>query len=222
VRLVDVAANQKGGGVSSVVQIAPPRARLKQLPFNQTLGTEAMWYVIITESMLFVCMFGAYYYLGNNKDRWAEEVPPVLWFPLVLAAILITSSVILYFGEKQWEKHNYSAARWLLWLTVVFGLGFLALQGYEYYSDWSNLAPYSDSYGSIFYTITSLHAAHVCAGLLLLSFVGILPRYGDTPRTPHRPYKAVAMYWHFVDVVWVFIVTFLYCIPHLQRYLHVH
>ena len=208
--------------MSSVVQIAPPRARLKQLPFNQTLGMEGMWYVIITEAMLFACMFGAYYYLGNNKDRWSQEVPPTLWFPWVLLAILVSSSVILFIGEKQSQKHNYSGARLLLWITVVFGLGFLSLQGYEYYSDWKDLAPYSDSYGSIFYAITTLHAAHVCAGLLMLMFVGVLPRYGETPRTPHKPYKAVSMYWHFVDAVWVFIVIFLYTIPHFQRYLHVH
>jgi len=207
--------------MSSVVQVAPPRARLNELPLAQTRGKECMWYVILTEAMLFACLFASYYYLGNNKDRWSQETPPVLWFALVLLAILLTSSAILFYGEKQLKKHNYRAARLAVWVTILFGLGFLALQGYEYYSDWMNLAPYNDSYGSIFYTITSLHAAHVCAGLLMLGFLGVMPRYGETPRTPHKPYETIAMYWHFVDAVWVVIVTFLYVIPHFQRLAHV-
>lgn len=206
--------------MSSVVQVAPPGARLKQLPIDQYRGKWGMWCTIITETMLFVSMFAAYYYLGSNKDRWAEEVPPVLWFAFALAAVLISSSVVLMWGEKQLKAHNYTAARVAVWITVLLGLGFLAFQGYEYYSDWMNLAPYSDSYGSVFYAITTLHAAHVCAGLLMLMFLGIMPRYGETPRTPHRPYETIAMYWHFVDVVWLFIVTFLYVIPHIQRLHH--
>jgi heme/copper-type cytochrome/quinol oxidase subunit 3 len=113
-------------------------------------------------------------------------------------------------------------ARVALWITVFMGLAFLALQGVEYYYHWSELAPYSNSYGSIFYAITTLHAAHVIVGLLMLSYIGIQPRYGATRRTPHRPYSTVALYWHFVDAVWVFIVLLLYLIPNLQGMHHGH
>jgi cytochrome c oxidase subunit III len=102
------------------------------------------------------------------------------------------------------------------------GIGFLALQGFEYSVEWKDVTPYSDTYGSIFYTITTLHAAHVIAGLVMLMYIGVMPRYGDARRTPHKPYKTAALYWHFVDVVWVFIVLFLYIIPNFQRYMHVH
>ncbi len=102
------------------------------------------------------------------------------------------------------------------------GLVFLTLQALEYLDHWKSLAPYSDSYGSIFYTITTLHAAHVIVGLLLLSYVGVLPRYGQTRGSPHRPYAAVSMYWHFVDVVWLFIVILLYVIPTFQGHAHGH
>lgn len=53
---------------------------------------------------------------------------------------------------------------------------------------WADLAPYSDSYGSIFYTITSLHAAHVIVGLLLLIYTGVVPRFDKALRTPHKLY----------------------------------
>jgi cytochrome c oxidase subunit 3 len=206
--------------VSSIVQVAPPRARLSELPFYQQRGVQCVWCVVITEAMLFACMFAAYYYLGNNKDRWAEETAPSLHYPFILLAILLSSSAILHWGQKQAEVDNFGVARAAVWVTILFGLGFLALQGAEYYSEWATIAPYSDSYGSIFYTITSLHAAHVCVGLLLLIYLGVLPEYGLSKRTPRRPYATVAIYWHFVDAVWVFIVTLLYIIPNIQRLHH--
>jgi heme/copper-type cytochrome/quinol oxidase subunit 3 len=219
---MDVAARCEGGHVSSTAQIAPPRASLATLPIDQRRGIYAMWAVIATEAMLFICMFGAYYYLGNNKDRWSQESAPELRFPLILLVILLGSSFVLHWGERQVNGERFTLARAALWITVFLGLVFLALQGFEYYYHWSELAPYSDAYGSIFYTITSLHAAHVIVGLMMLAYIGIQPRYGATIRTPHKPYSTIALYWHFVDVVWVFIVIMLYVIPNIQRMHHVH
>lgn len=206
--------------MSSLVQVAPPRVKLSTLPLEQNRGVWAMWCVIATEGTLFACLFAAYYYLGNNKDRWAQESAPDLLFPFILLAILLSSSAVLMWGERQVKARHYAAGRAAVWLTILLGLVFLCMQGFEYYSNWMLLAPYSDSYGSIFYTITSLHGAHVCVGLLMLVFLGVLPRYGETARTPHRPYRTIAMYWHFVDVVWVFIVVLLYVIPAIQRLHH--
>lgn len=181
-----------------------------------------MWCTIATEAMLFVCMFGSYYYLGTDKVRWQTEYPPSLKYPFILLAILIGSSIVLEWGKKRLEAGQVRASRIALWVTVGMGLVFLTLQAYEYVDHWKSLTPYSDSYGSIFYAITTLHAAHVIAGLLLLSFVGILPRYGETRGSPHRAYAAVTMYWHFVDVVWLFIVTCLYVIPTFQGHAYGH
>ncbi|MEG9437909.1 heme-copper oxidase subunit III [Edaphobacter sp. HDX4] len=207
--------------MSSAVQVPPPRTSLSTLPLDQERGIYAMWTVIATELMLFVCMFGAYYYLGTNKDRWALETPPELKYPLILLAILLSSSFVLVWGERQLKTERFGAARAALWGAVFLGLCFMGLQVIEYVSHWKKLTPYSDSYGSIFYTITSLHAAHVVVGLLLLMYVGVLPRYGATLRTPHKAYKAVALYWHFVDFVWIFIVALLYVAPHFQGAPHV-
>jgi cytochrome c oxidase subunit III len=208
--------------VSSPVQIAPPQVRLAGLPLDQRRGIDAMWAVIATEGMLFACMFAAYYYLGSNKDRWSMEMPPKFYLALILAAVLISSSFVLHWGERQVKAARFGAARMAVWITILMGLIFLGIQGYEYYDHWAELAPYSDSYGSSFYAITSLHAAHVIAGLGLLGFLGVLPRYGETRRTPHRPYTVVSMYWHFVDVVWIVIVILLYLVPQFQRMSHVH
>ena len=208
--------------MSSLVQIQPPPAKLSTLPIDQTRGIQAVWALIATEATLFACMFGAYYYLGTNKDRWATQEPPHLVYPFVLLAILLGSSVVLHWGELQVEKQRYRAGRIALWFTVFLGLFFLVLQGFEYASEWSSLTPDSSSYGSIFYTITTLHAAHVIVGVLLLMYVGCQPHYGFARRSPHMPYQVASRYWHFVDAVWVFVVCLLYVVPNIQRYYYVH
>jgi heme/copper-type cytochrome/quinol oxidase subunit 3 len=208
--------------VSTAVQPAERRIILHDLPIDQNRGYFAMWCVIATEFMLFVSMFGSYYFLGNNKDRWAEEMPPHLTYPFILLAILLGSSFVLNWGERQVKRLNFSAARLALWITVLMGIGFLILQGFEYASHWKDLAPYSDSYGSIFYAITTLHAAHVIAGLLMLCYVGVIPRYGVTAGSPHRIYETVALYWHFVDFVWILVVTLLYVVPTFQGMAYGH
>jgi heme/copper-type cytochrome/quinol oxidase subunit 3 len=139
-----------------------------------------------------------------------------LKYPFFLLAILLLSSFVLHWGERRVKAEQFSAGRLAIWITVLMGMGFLVLQGFEYADHWKTLTPYSNSYGSIFYAITTLHAAHVIAGLLMLMFVGVIPQYGPTRRSPHRPYHAVALYWHFVDVVWIFIVLLLYVVPHIQ------
>jgi cytochrome c oxidase subunit III len=208
--------------VSSLVQIPPPSTRLSTLPIDQTRGIQAVWAVIATEGTLFACLFGAYYYLGTNKDRWATEKAPDLIYAFILLAILLTSSVVLHWGELQLEKERYREGRIALWVTVALGLGFLVLQAFEYISEWSHITPDTNSYGSIFYTITTLHAAHVIAGVLILMYVGCQPNYGFARRSPHMPYQVASRYWHFVDAVWVFVVSLLYVIPNLQRLYHGH
>jgi cytochrome c oxidase subunit III len=208
--------------LSSAVQIPPPRTRLATLPIDQQRGLNAMWLVILTEAMLFVCMLGAYYYLGSNKDRWGEESPPDLMFPFILLAILLGSSIVLHWGERQVRVERFGAARIALWITVVLGIVFTVIQSIEYVTQWKQLSISSDSYGSIFYTITSLHGAHVIVGLLMLAYVGIQSRFGKAMRSPHKPYETVARYWHFVDVVWIFIVALLYVVPHFQAIAHGH
>ena len=208
--------------MSSVAPITARRVILNTLPIDQHRGWYAMCCVIATEFMLFVCMFGSYYYLGTNRHWNDTETPPHLSYALILLAILLLSSLVLGWGERQVKTGAYVAARSALWVTVAIGIAFVVIQCFEYVDHWKTLAPYSDSYGSIFYAITTLHAAHVVAGLLMLAYVGILPRYGETRGTPHRVYSTVALYWHFVDLVWMLVVALLYVVPNLHGGSHGH
>lgn len=202
----------------STMYVKPAEAVVTSL--DDSRGIFAMWLVIATEASLFVTLFCAYFLIGNNKNRWTIDQPPKVHYALIMLAVLIASSLVLMWGERQFEKRRYGAARGALLATILIGLGFLVLQGFEYFDHWKSLTPYSDSYGSIFYTITSFHAAHVIVGLLILSYVLCLPRYAPAAESPYRPYHVASMYWHFVDIVWIVIVAILYIIPNLVVYVH--
>ncbi|MBV9760027.1 MAG: heme-copper oxidase subunit III [Acidobacteriaceae bacterium] len=201
--------------MSVALQCPRSSPSISELPLEERRGSYAMWCVIATESALFASFFAAYFYLGNNKARWQVDHPPKLLIALVLLAILVSSSFVLEWGKRRVVERRYAAARFLLAVTIFMGLVFLVLQAYEYIDHWKTLTPFSDSYGSIFYAITSFHAAHVIVGLLMLAYVLVLPRYAPARETPFRPYETVALYWHFVDVVWILVVLVLYVIPNM-------
>jgi heme/copper-type cytochrome/quinol oxidase subunit 3 len=179
-------------------------------------GSWAMLMFIATEAMLFVCLFFSYYYLGHPLAKWPPE-PPKYKLALVMLAVLVSSSLVLHEGEKADRRGESAAARGWTGLTVILGLLFIAIQVLEYRNHLQELQPTSDAYGSIFYTITSFHGAHLLLGLAMLAYVLVLPEIGPGRKPPHRPLHNASLYWHFVDVVWIFIVALLYVAPNLAR-----
>lgn len=181
-------------------------------------GTMAMWQVIATEAALFVALFSSYFFMGNNKSRWAVNQPPKLHYPLIMLAIMIISCVVLFWGERLVKRQNFVAARIALGGTFLLGLAFLAVQSFAYLESWKSITPYSDSYGSIYYAISFFHDAHVIVGILILAYVLCLPHYGPVTRPPYRPYHVAALYWYFCTVVLFFVVLILTIIPNGKLY----
>ena len=199
--------------MASVVQAHEPRYPRQPgtgYPLDDNRGTWGVWLTILTEGMLFVCLFGSYFYLENNKDRWHIDEPPKMHLAVIMLAVLLTSSFVLHCGEKQLKLERYTAARGALAVTILLGIGFLGLSAAEYLEAWKELTPYSDSFGSLHYTIVSFHAAHVIVGLLILIYTLAIPRYSPALRSPYRPYHVASLYWHFVDAIWVVVFTVVY------------
>jgi cytochrome c oxidase subunit I len=186
------------------------------LPEDDRRGTGAMLLFITTEALLFVTLFFSYYYLGRDEPRWPLDDPPKLTLAFIMLAVLLASSALLHWGERGLRQGRRGRARGAVFGTVALGLVFLVLQGLEYRDHLKSLLPTTDAYGSIFYTITSFHALHLLGGLLMLAYVGFLPRREPVDRPPHRPLHNASLYWHFVDLVWVIIVALLYVTPHLK------
>jgi cytochrome c oxidase subunit III len=185
------------------------------LPTDKSRGSMGMALTIGTEAMLFVCLFFSYFYLGRLERYWPTH-PPKLHLAIPLLVILIVSSVTIFFAEELLKKGAHRAARLLLLLTILLGIAFVVVQFFEYVDRLKEITPRTNAYGSAFYVITTFHALHVVAGLLMLGFVATLAHL-DPPDSPHRPLHNAAMYWHFVDVIWVFVVVLLYILPHWTR-----
>ncbi|HVY37748.1 MAG TPA: cytochrome c oxidase subunit 3 [Polyangia bacterium] len=188
---------------------------IRDLPPDKSRGSFAMALTITTEAMLFVSLFFAYFYVGRLQHLWPAH-PPKLKMALILLAILVGSSGTIYAGEHALKKGARVVARLALIVTILLGVLFMAIQVLEYLDHLQELTPRTNAYGSLFYVITGFHALHVVAGLLMLIYVACLPDL-DPPDAPHRPLHNAALYWHFVDVVWVFVVATLYVLPHWTR-----
>ena len=204
-----------GHGTQLALPAHPEEVHLDSLPIDDSRGTFGVKLFIASEALLFVSLFFAYFYLGHRHQEWPTDMPK-LTKALVMTAILVTSSVVLHLAEKRIKEHERGQGRALLGLTIVLAFAFLAVQVSEYEEHLKKLTPRSDSYGSIFYTLTSFHAAHLLLGLGMLLFVFFLPRLEPREHAPHKPLHNASLYWHFVDVVWLFIVGLLYVLPHLK------
>jgi heme/copper-type cytochrome/quinol oxidase subunit 3 len=198
-------------GVSAVLSVP-----VRDLPWEVKRGTGGMYWFIVTETMLFVALFFTYFYLGRAAPRWPLDEPPKLMLASLMLVVLLSSSGVLLWAERLAKQGRERAARGATLITIALGIGFIALQVFEYRDHLRKLLPTADSYGSIFYTITTIHGAHVTLGLLMLGYAVALPKLEPAARPPHRPLHNAALYWHFVDIVWIFIVAVLYYLPHLQ------
>ncbi|HLK51296.1 MAG TPA: cytochrome c oxidase subunit 3 [Bryobacteraceae bacterium] len=183
---------------------------------DERRGTAGMWLFILTEAALFILLFFSYFYLAQGGWRWLGEEPPKLRLAIPMLVVLWISSAVLHWGERQVKAARYSRARTGLGLTILLGVIFLVMQAFEYMDHLKTLTPRTNVYGSIFYTITTFHAAHLILGLLMLCYALALPQYEPVNHPPHRPYHNTALYWHFVDFVWFWIIIFLYIGPNIR------
>ena len=197
--------------------VPPETERRPQIAaLDDRRGSWGMALTITTEAALFLCLFFAYFYLAKGGWRWLAEEAPKLTLAFIMLGVLLTSSGVLFWGEKQLKAGHDGAARASLVITILMGLGFLVLSAFDYKGHLEKVKPTSDAYGSIFYTITTFHVAHLIVGLIMLAYVLVLPRLEHVDRPPHRPFHNASLYWHFVDTIWIFIVAFLYVSPNIR------
>jgi cytochrome c oxidase subunit 3 len=149
--------------------------------------------------------------------KGVESLDP--WhFPLINTLLLLTSGTTVTWAHHALLEGNRKSARNGLILTVLLGLTFSCVQAYEYREIiteklfFNTSAANSGLYGSSFFMATGFHGFHVIVGsIFLLICLGRLMKGGFTPRQ-HFGFEAAAWYWHFVDVVWLFLFAFIYVV----------
>jgi cytochrome c oxidase subunit 3 len=185
----------------------PPAPHFSSSVEPQTLG---MYLFIISEIMLFGAFFTAYFFIrvAQNAD-WpsaGHEIPVAV--AATNTAILISSSFTMHWALEGIKNDNHRALRAGLLTTFLLGLTFLTVQINEYvHLGWG---VNDDAQGTIFYSLTGLHGAHVTIGLMLLLFANIRAFRGHYSSKEHRGVEVPGIYWHFVDVMWIVVFTAIY------------
>ena len=171
--------------------------------------------LIATEGILFAYLIFSYAYLGSQGggSQWPTSGPPSLALALPATVLLVGSSFVLEWGKREARKDRLDRCRIAIGVTLLMGAGFFALSMKE----WAD-KPFSfstNSYSSIYFLLTGTHLAHVIAGLVALLVLLIWSLSGRV-HAGHEQHRAlVTLYWHFVDVVWLFVFTTIYISPRL-------
>ncbi|GAB4132031.1 MAG: cytochrome c oxidase subunit 3 [Rhodothalassiaceae bacterium] len=171
---------------------------------------------IASEVMFFVAWFWAYF----NAALFPTEQIGAVWppegiitfdpwhIPYVNTLILLLSGTTVTWAHHALLHGDRDGLKQGLWLTVLLGALFTTLQGYEYASAAFGLS--SGIYGSTFFMATGFHGFHVIVGTIFLSICLIRAYKGHFTPTKHFGFEAAAWYWHFVDVVWLFLFASIY------------
>jgi len=184
---------------------------------NEAIGQKELGYsltglpiFIVSETMIFLSLFASYWMMRLSADTWPPEGSPEIGIglPIFMTIILISSSITYHIGEGKLDEGDTSGFKTWLLITMALGLVFLGCTIYEY----NHLIHEGFRWGTnakstAFYSITGFHASHVLIGLCIFLFVLIPALRGKTNMTFT---VAAGTYWHFVDIIWFFVVSQIY------------
>ena len=178
-------------------------------------GWFGVWCVVATEGAIFVYLLFTYFYFASQSvPDWPPGGLPSLQLAGPNTVILLLSSVALIWAERSGARRD-ERGRLLGGLALAFVLGciFAGVQVAEWGS--KPFALSSGTYGAIYFTVTGFHLAHVVAGLVMLALLLVWAALGYFSKERHAPLTIGAIYWHFVDAVWVVVFATLYLTPYL-------
>lgn len=190
-------------------------------------GKAMMWIFLLSDTFIFTCFLVGYMVMRMTvTEPWpvaSEVFALTVWgvsVPLLLIAImtfiLITSSGTMAMAVNMGYQRRKWAVFWLMGATALLGASFVGMQCFE----WSKLIaegvrPWENpmgapQFGSIFFMVTGFHGLHVSVGVAYLLIVAVRVVRGKYDHTNFEIVEITGLYWHFVDLVWVFIFAFFY------------
>jgi cytochrome c oxidase subunit 3 len=182
-------------------------------PFGIPSKKLGMWLFIVSDALTFATLLICYTYLRLGSDKWPApfEFSPSILFSSVMTLVLLTSSLTMVVAVHATETGK--TIRWLL-ATMFCGAAFVALHLTEWthlvrdmqVTPWSN--PWGEPlFGAVFFGITGLHMLHVTAGVI---YLGIVATGFGARRFTRDDVEVAGLYWHFVDLVWMFVFPLVY------------
>ena len=183
-------------------------------PFDAGWRKVMMWWFIVTDGLLFAGFLASYGYARLLALHWPAQTEVFsLKYIAAMTFVLITSSATMATAVDAARQGRRDAALRFLLLTVVGGLTFLSMQAYEWthlIGEGARLAanPWGDAaFGAYFFLLTGFHGTHVLTGVVILTTTAIRTAKGWATADG---VEIAGLYWHFVDLVWVFIFTLFY------------
>jgi heme/copper-type cytochrome/quinol oxidase subunit 3 len=172
--------------------------------------------LIATEAMIFAALLSAYFFVRAGSKTWPQGgiAPPELARVWIFTAVLLASSLPIFWAEHAVRHGRTGALRIGLAVSWLMGAAFLVNQVIE--TAGLDFSARDNAYASLFIVITGLHGLHVIAGLVISGVVQLKARLGSFDADHHVTVSVFALYWHFVDVVWIAVFTSLYLTAHLR------
>ncbi len=187
-------------------------------------GKLAMWLFLCSEVMFFSALLGAYITLRTGQPQNFEKSQQMLHHHVGLAAfntaLLISSSLTMALGVLAAQKKQWAKQRNLLLITAACGALFLGLKLYEYSTKINNgytvdgvfhpdpLVPRRDLFFAFYWALTGIHGLHILGGVIPIAWIAMLAGKKDVTGET----EMIGLYWHFVDLVWIFLFPLLYLI----------
>ena len=174
-------------------------------------GKIGVWWFLASEITVFGGLIASYIVVRLGSGGWSEAAAHVN-FPLGLVNtfVLLTSSMTMVLAFAAVEQKNPKRLQANLLLTVLLGLTFLVIKGFEYAGEIAyGFIPGAGIFWSFYYAMTGLHALHVLAGIVV-NLVLLIAALRDTLRPNEHRVELAGLYWHFVDIVWIFLFPLLY------------
>jgi heme/copper-type cytochrome/quinol oxidase subunit 3 len=178
---------------------------------NPKLG---IWLFLASEIMLFGSLFSSYALLRSGAEFWPVQAD-IVNIPLATlnTAILISSSVTMVMSWASLKMHRFDKFKLYMGLTFLCGLGFLVIKAIEYNEKFQHhFYPSTNNFIGIYFLMTGLHAIHVIGGMVVNGFLwGPGSKMWKTePEKFTNRVEVAGLYWHFVDLVWIFLFPVLY------------
>jgi cytochrome c oxidase subunit 3 len=199
--------------------------QFEDMPQQKSAATLGMWTFLATEILFFGGMFMTYItYRHLYPEAFAEASRhTIVLYGTINTAILLTSSLTMAFAvHAAQENKTKSVVRFLLFTVFLAGC-FLVVKGFEYHDDISehlwpgphfnkSLPAQAQIFWFLYWAMTGLHALHVTVGVVLLSIIARMAARGRFSESHHTPVEISGLYWHFVDIVWIYLYPLLYLI----------
>ena len=221
---------------TSVVHHPVLQVPYRDMEHQRETATLGMFIFLLTELMMFGGLFCSYlvYRALYHSAFELGSAHMHLEIGAINTAVLICSSLTMAMGVRAAQTGQRKALMIFLIITLLFGCVFLGLKGVEYYSHWAehevpgfNFGPHYPLGGveagklqlffALYFIMTGLHALHMLIGVGLVTGVFIYAYKGHFNEHYHNPVENVGLYWHFVDIVWIYLFPLLYLISRFHH-----